>query len=79
MHPGRLNSGAAATACDLAVFNGQISAVHVTGLREALVRFIGEHDPQATTAPGGSLPGFPHSIWKAAFLKAFWAATSRLG
>src|SRR5271168_5117394 len=33
--------------------------------------FIGEHDAQATTAPGGSPPGFPHSIWKAVFLKAF--------
>ena len=34
-------------------------------------RFIGEHDPQTTTAPGGCLPGLPHSMWKAAFLKAF--------
>ena len=33
--------------------------------------FIGEHDAQATAAPGGSPLGFPHSIWKAAFLKAF--------
>ena len=41
--------------------------------------FIGEHDAQATTAPGGRPLGFPHSIWKAAFLKAFWAAMSRLG
>ena len=34
-------------------------------------RFIGEHDPQATTAPGGSPSGFPHSIWKAVFLNEF--------
>src|SRR5271166_5326087 len=33
-------------------------------------RFIGEHDAQAPTASGGSLPGLPHSIWKAVFLKA---------
>jgi hypothetical protein len=24
---------------------------------------------QATTPPGGSPPGFPHSIWKIVFLK----------
>ena len=34
-------------------------------------RFIGEHDPQATTSPGGRPLGFPHSGWKAIFLKAF--------
>src|ERR1700738_1944508 len=33
--------------------------------------FIGEHDPQGTTPPYGSPPGFPHSIWKTVFLKAF--------
>ena len=32
-------------------------------------RFIGEHDAQATAAPGGGLPGLPHRMWKAA-LKA---------
>jgi putative transposase len=35
------------------------------------LRFIGEHDPQATTAHGGSPPGFPHSIWKAVLLNEF--------
>ena len=45
----------------------------------AEARFIGEHDLQATTPPGGSPPGFPHSIWKIVFLIAFWAARSRLG
>ena len=34
-------------------------------------RFIGEQDPQATASSGGSSFGFPHSIWKAIFLKAF--------
>jgi hypothetical protein len=33
--------------------------------------FIGEEDPQGTASPGGSPLGFPHSIWKATFLKAF--------
>ena len=37
----------------------------------AEARFIGEHDLQATTPPGGSPPGFPHSIWKIVFLKEF--------
>src|ERR1700730_17615616 len=37
----------------------------------AETRFIGDHDPQPTAAPGGSPPGFPHSMWKAVFLKAF--------
>jgi hypothetical protein len=37
----------------------------------AETRFIGEHDPQGTASPGGSPLGFPHSIWKAIFLKAF--------
>lgn len=41
--------------------------------------FIGEHDPQAAAASGGRAPGFPHRIWKGAFLKAFQAAMSRLG
>ena len=34
-------------------------------------RFVGEHDPQVTSTPGGSPPGFPHGIGKAAFLKSF--------
>jgi len=37
----------------------------------AEARLIGEHDPQATTAPGGSPPGLPHRIWKTVFLKEF--------
>lgn len=41
--------------------------------------FIGEHDPQLAATSGGRAPGFPHRIWKAAFLKAFQAAMSRLG
>ena len=36
----------------------------------AETRFIGEQDPQATTSPGGRPLGFPHSMWKAVFLKA---------
>src|SRR5258705_12600153 len=36
----------------------------------AKARFVGEHDAQAATTSGGSPPGLPHSIWKAAFLKA---------
>src|ERR1700704_323438 len=35
----------------------------------AETRFIGKHDPQVTASPGGSPLGFPHSIWKAIFLK----------
>jgi hypothetical protein len=42
-------------------------------------RFIREHDAQASPAPGGSPPRFPHRIRKAVFLKAFCAAKSRLG
>ena len=42
-------------------------------------RFIGEHDSQLTAALSGSPPGFPHSIAKAVFLKAYCAAMSRLG
>ena len=34
-------------------------------------RFIGEHDAQATSTPGGSPPSFPHSIGEIVFLKAF--------
>ena len=30
-------------------------------------RFVGEHDAQAATTPGGSPPGFPHSIGKIVF------------
>jgi hypothetical protein len=37
----------------------------------AEARFIGEQDPQVTASPGGSPLGFPYSIWKAIFLKAF--------
>src|SRR5258708_40052643 len=37
----------------------------------AEARFIGKHDSQPTTTPGGSPPGFPHSIWKIVFLKEF--------
>src|ERR1700681_2887279 len=37
----------------------------------AETRFIGKQDPQATASPGGSPLGFPHSIWKAIFLKVF--------
>src|SRR5664279_631451 len=36
----------------------------------AETRFIGEHDPQLTTSPGGSPLGFPNGIGKAIFLKA---------
>jgi hypothetical protein len=36
----------------------------------AETRFIGEQDPQATASPGGRPLGFPHSMWKAIFLKA---------
>src|SRR5262245_61636331 len=42
-------------------------------------RLVGKHDPQATAAPGGSSLGFPHRVGKTGFLKAFWAARSRLG
>jgi len=37
----------------------------------AETRFIGEQDRQAAASLGGSQLGFPHSIWKAIFLKAF--------
>jgi hypothetical protein len=37
----------------------------------AEARFVGEHDAQAATTLGGSPPGFPHSIGKIVFLKAF--------
>jgi hypothetical protein len=33
----------------------------------AETRFVGEHDAQAATPPGGSPPGFSHSIWKLFF------------
>src|SRR5208282_3007382 len=45
----------------------------------AEARFISEHDAQIATAPGRGPPGFPYSIRKAVFLKAFCAARSRLG
>ena len=45
----------------------------------AEARFIGEYDAQTTSASPGRLPGFPHSIRKAVFLKASCAARSRLG
>ena len=45
----------------------------------AKARFIGEHDAQVPSAPGGSPAGFLHSIRKAVFLNAFCAARSRLG
>jgi hypothetical protein len=43
------------------------------------VGFIGEHDAQIATTPPGGPPGFPYSIRKTSFLKAFCAARSRLG
>jgi hypothetical protein len=48
-------------------------------IHAAEARFIGKHDAQASSAPSGSPPGFPHSVRKAVFLKAFCAARSRLG
>ena len=48
-------------------------------VHSAEARFVGEHDAQAATTPGGNQPGFPDSIGKPFFLKAFWAAMSRLG
>jgi hypothetical protein len=42
----------------------------------AEARFIGEHDAQTATTPGGGPPGFPHSIRKVGFLKAFCAGMS---
>ena len=35
-------------------------------------RFVGEHDAQAATPPGGGAAGFVHSVRKAVFLKASW-------
>src|SRR5271167_552934 len=45
----------------------------------AETRLISKHDAQTTTTPGGCPPGFPHSIRKAAFLKASCAKRSRFG
>ena len=40
---------------------------------------ISEHDAQAATTTRGCPPGFPHSVRKAVFLKAFCAAMLRFG
>ena len=42
-------------------------------------RFVGEHDAQTATPPGGGAAGFVHSMRKAVFLKASCAARWRLG
>jgi hypothetical protein len=43
------------------------SAISNSRTPSAEARFIGEHDPQATTALGGSSPGFPHSHLESRF------------
>jgi len=44
-----------------------IGAQHGAAVDPAEPRFIGEHDPQATTAPGGSPPAFLTALGKPFF------------
>jgi len=51
-------------------YPGSGSPSHIRYVDPAETRFIGEQDPQATASPGGRTLRFPHSMWKAIFLKA---------
>ena len=48
------------------------------GLTALIVRRFGAERLGGTT-PRGRQPRSPYSAWKAVFLKAFWASTSRFG